>query len=983
MDRQEFREKLQQCITEDVQGNLIRYIEARFDGFDQLLRYFSAVERKYDAENAIKKGLPGILKNIEDSLSNKQSESILAIYLSSIDKVVETFPEEEVWKQQERRFVVQQDDIFWEAVLKRVKGACRGVARFSFKVLQSIKGIFGVKRKTYPKWEQTIPMRRTVRYELSDAAYVLEWGHALKRVKLDIIREIEELLVDQGNEQQALDLGAFVSDQKDKLEAKKAELLQNVEQELRIKQSQITEDIEAVGTLERRASFFKVERLQGKEEQLRSQFQAYQEQWQQVQGLFFERTKDVVQFLNLRSDIGEEIAKFKGAFDEIFQESLSYPLKEFSEDLQEAIDEVGKGDSLNDLRSLNNTLTSFVEEQLIEPIQKLVDKNILSEKTEHLFEDLLVSVGQFPEEAQLVFDADLDKNPPSVNQEEVEWRQLVMRALRELFMNPLLPANQQYEEFLSQNLEYIVEIKNIISVNINSAIEAPQEDIKDEEKDDPNKVVREALQRILVKVQELNKQADEKWQQIDGSIEEGKDSFFSSLLTLLHEGDSKKLQRINARYAVKEKTKDWHTVLDSRWARVQDRLMLWSRFIWKKAKKYGADLKAFLGFKEVKIEDSKRTDIATYLSETDNKMKELPYIYRRLFDFQSLADKQFFEPAQESTLIFKKAYEQWQNKFPANFAIVGEKGSGKSSFLNLIKDSELEKEQVDTVEFAKTIWGEDQLVNNIGPVLGFKSVKTIDELVTAIKESDKRKVVVLESIQNCFVRQINGFKAIEKLLYLISETRGNVFWIVSCSRYAWSFLDQVVQVSEYFSHITKSDSLDAEQIKRVILSRHKASGYSLYFEPDNQIIQSRTYRKLKDQEQEAQEHLKKEYFEKLTKLAEGNPSIAMIFWIRSIRDFDETNFYIQPLEVTSVEMIEDLNPKVLFALAAFVLHDTLLDKELAMVLNMRIEESRLLLNRLRSRSMLIEKNDSFTINHLMYRQIVRVLKERNIIHLGG
>jgi hypothetical protein len=37
---------------------------------------------------------------------------------------------------------------------------------------------------------------------------------------------------------------------------------------------------------------------------------------------------------------------------------------------------------------------------------------------------------------------------------------------------------------------------------------------------------------------------------------------------------------------------------------------------------------------------------------------------------------------------------------------------------------------------------------------------------------------------------------------------------------------------------------------------------------------------------------------------------------------------------------------------------------------------------LRSRGMLVEKNESYTINHLMYRQIVRVLKERNIIHLG-
>ncbi|PAU93591.1 hypothetical protein CK503_10570 [Aliifodinibius salipaludis] len=980
MNRQEFRKKLQKCITEDLEAILTEHIEAHFDRLEQLLRYFSAVERKYDTEDIIKLGFPGILKNIEDTLSKKERESILGIYLSAVDRIGEKFPDDEVWKQEEERFVVQHKDPIWIAIAKRSKSTARDIAKFGYKTTQAFKSIFGADRKVYPGWEQKIPLRQAVRYYLLDDKSVLEWGHHLQRVQLNLITDIEDLLVREEDEQKELDLTVFVSDQKKKLEEKKADLLDNVEETLSSKQSQIAEDIEKVGTLEWRADFFDEKRLQTTEEKLENQFRTYQEQWQFVQRLFFERTKDVVQFLKLQSEIGEEIAKFNRAFEDTFRKSLKAPLQEFSTDIKEATEKVGRGATLGELQTLHETFETFVDERLIQPIQKLLDKRILAQKTDHLFEDLLLKVGQSPQEAQLVFDAELDENPPSVNQQEVEWRQLVIRALRELFMNPLQPANQQYEEFLSQNLEEIIEVKNIIAVNFDSALKARDEDVT--EKEDPTKVVGEALKRILKKVQELNDRADEKWQQIDNSISEGREKFFSSLLALLHEGDSKQLQLLNAKYRMKEKKKDWQTVLDSRWARVADWLMLWSRFVWKKLKTYGTDLKVFLGFKEKKIQESKRIDIATYLSETDQKMNELPYIYRRLFDFQSLADKRFFEPAQESTVTFKRAYEQWQNKLPTNFAVVGEKGSGKSSFLSLIVESELEEKEVETVEFTRTIWEEDQLVSKIATEFEVESPQSIEELVTAINGSDQRRVVVLESIQNCFVRNINGFKAIEKLSYLISETRNNIFWMVSCSRYAWSFLDKVLQISEYFSHISKSDSLDAEQVKQVILNRHQASGYSLYFEPDGQTQQSRTYRKLKDQEEEAQEYLKKEYFEKLTKLAEGNVSIAMIFWIRSIRDFDEIYFYIRPLEITSVEMIEDLKPPVLFALAAFVLHDTLSDEELAMVMNITREESRLLLNRLRSRGILIEKNESFTINHLMYRQIVRVLKERNIIHLG-
>ncbi|WP_445665731.1 hypothetical protein [Fodinibius sp. AD559] len=980
MDRQEFRDKLQKEIDEKLQANLTRHIEVFFDEFERLLKHLTVIDRKYEAEDIIKKGFPGILKNIEDTLSDKESESILETYLSAAEKIGEQFPDNEVWEQKEERFVIQQEDSVLVTIGKGGKKTSRSIAKIGNTIIQSVKSLLGGTKRRYPEWEQEIPLRRAVSYHLLDHESVLKWGHILQRVQLDLIRDIEDLLVKEGNEQKELDLAAFVSDQKKKLEEKKAELLGNVEQSLSSKQSQIVEDIEKVGTLEWRGEFFDEKRLQTTKEKVSTQFKSQKEQWQFVKRLFFERTKDVIHFLKLQSEIGEKIAQFKGTFEDIFYESLRAPLQEFLADLDEAIEKVGRGATLDELRTLHETFTTFVDERLIQPIQKLLDKQILPEKTEHLFEDLLLMVGQSPQNAQLIFDANLDRNPPSVNQEEVEWQQLVIRALRELFMKPLQPANQQHEEFLSQNLEEIIEIKNIISVNFDSALKARDEDVA--EKENPTKVVREALQRILLKVQELKDRTDEKWQEINDSIDGGSEKFFSALLALLHEGNSKQLQLVNAKYTMKEKTKDWKTILDSRWARVEDRLMLWSRFVWKKLKTYGTDLKAFLGFKENKIQETKRADIATYLSETDQKMNKLPYIYRRLFDFHSLADKRFFEPAQESTITFKRAYEQWQNQFPTNFAVVGEKGSGKSSFLSLVVESELGEEQVETVEFTKTIWEEEHLVNNIAAVFDVESPQTIEELITAINQSNQRRLVVLESIQNCFVRNINGFKAIEKLSYLISETRNNVFWMVSCSRYAWSFLDEVLQINEYFSHISQSDSLNAEQIKQIILSRHQASGYSLYFEPDDQIRQSRTYRKLKDQEKEAQEHLKKEYFEKLTKLAEGNPSIAMIFWIRSIRDFDETYFYIQPLEVTSVEMIEDLNPPVLFALAAFVLHDTLSDIELAMVLNIKLEESRLLLNRLRSRGMLIKKNESFTINHLMYRQIVRVLKERNIIHLG-
>ncbi|MEL7833945.1 hypothetical protein [Fodinibius sp. Rm-B-1B1-1] len=979
MKRQEFRNRLQQGIKDELLTGIASYIEHRFEVYEQLLRYFSAVDRKYADGELLQQGLQSLLTNIENSLLKLDAPLLINKYLSAVDKVGGSFPDEVVWQQKTQRFAKQDGDAVAIMIGKKGKQITYGLLKFLHNSGQFFRGLIGREKKPYPKWEQQVPLENAIKCLLLQGGQVLEWEHDIERVQLEIVRDIEELLVqNDGNTQP--DLLGFVSDQKEKLGEKKKILLQQIEEDLDAQQSHIEEVIEKVDTIEKSSAVFTNEQLQETRHNLLDQFKANRKQWLDVEQLYLERTRDVAHFLSLQNEMEGEIAEFRSTLETHFKEALNKPLSEFYQHIEKSIQTVGEEDSLVEVRSLKEKLEEFVELKLLAPLEKLHEKRILSGKVEHFFEDLLLMVGQSSEDAQLVFGSGLDTNPPTVNQEKVAWRQLVIRAFRELFMRSLQPDEQQYEQFIAQNIEEIQEINNIISVNLESALTVDDEDV--EEQEDPTKVVREALQRILAKVEELNQSADEKWQQIEGALRGGNKQFFVSLLDLLHKGDSKQLQVLNAKYTVKEKTKDWKTILDSRWARAEDQLMLWSRFLWKKGKGYADSVKSLLGFKKSGVQESRRADIATYLSETDKQMKGLPYIYRRLFDFKSLADKRFFEPANDSVVLFKKAYEQWQNEFSTNFAVVGEKGSGKSSFLKLMIETEFSQSEPQILEFNKTIWDEQQLVDKVISVLQVEHAESVEELIAEIKEKNQRSVIVLESVQNCFVRDINGFKAIEKLMYLISETRDNLFWVVSCSRYAWSFLDKVMQLSEYFSHVSKSDSLTADQLEQVILNRHQASGYSLYFEPDEQVLQSRTYRKLKDSEEEVQTYLKEEYFEELTKLAEGNPSIAMIFWIRSIREFDETNFYIKPLEITSVEMIEDLNPQVLFTLEAFVLHDTLSDTELAMIMDNTIEESRLLINRLRSRGMLVDKEGSSTINHLMYRQIVRVLKERNIIHLG-
>lgn len=540
------------------------------------------------------------------------------------------------------------------------------------------------------------------------------------------------------------------------------------------------------------------------------------------------------------------------------------------------------------------------------------------------------------------------------------------------------PSKQHYKEFLVHIDGELGEVLEVIEVNLESTIELFG---NREKENNPFGIAVEALERTQSRLESTIHAIQEKHQALKLTVLEAGEEFCNTMLHLIHSGDSKELQILDAKYRVKEKAQGWQTKAGARWARIQDSIALFWRFSWKKTKEYVAAIRKFFGFEKHETEQKVKTDVATYLSETDAKIKELPYIYRRLFNFDMEADRHSYVALNENFGTLKKAYESWKNGFPATFAVVGEKGSGKSTYLSYALDDFFAKREIKKITLSDGCYSEVDFIEFMKSELELEGINSAEGMISAIRNAKKKKVIVLEGLQNFYLRNINGYGALESLLYVISETKEAVFWMVSCSLYAWNFMDKAVSIGEYFSHIVRTDTLDEQQIESVIMNRHRSSGYELVFEPGDAQSKSRSYRKLIDREEEARKYLKDAFFEDLAKLAEGNASIAMIFWIRSIREFDDTHFYIRPLEVTSLKIIQELNPDVLFTLAALVLHDTISADELPLILQFTKPESQLMLTRLTSRGLFVKNGDSYKLNHLMYRQVIRELKERNIIHL--
>lgn len=164
------------------------------------------------------------------------------------------------------------------------------------------------------------------------------------------------------------------------------------------------------------------------------------------------------------------------------------------------------------------------------------------------------------------------------------------------------------------------------------------------------------------------------------------------------------------------------------------------------------------------------------------------------------------------------------------------------------------------------------------------------------------------------------------------------------------------------------------------MNRHKATGFRLVFEPDESIRKSRAYKKRLDKPAEVQKYLEEEFFERLAAMAEGNCSIALILWLRSLEYGEKRNIIVRPVEVAVIDELDVLTPDVLFVIASIIMHDTLKVTDLTRVMNSSVMESRVILTKLRSRGILHEMNGSYYLNQLVYRQMLRLLKSKNLIH---
>jgi len=306
--------------------------------------------------------------------------------------------------------------------------------------------------------------------------------------------------------------------------------------------------------------------------------------------------------------------------------------------------------------------------------------------------------------------------------------------------------------------------------------------------------------------------------------------------------------------------------------------------------------------------------------------------------------------------------------------LTGDRGAGKSRVLLRLEQLLAEEQPgilVRRVEIpAKTLSAQATLAL-IGQVLE----TDLSDGPAALVKSDERRqptVVILDNVQNFFLRQVGGFDALDALLRLTNSRLRNIFWLVVINRQSWAYLSNAYGGDYQFRNRVIAKPFSQNDIRSLILSRNHLSGCRIRY--DDILIATR------GPEAGNIRNAEQLYFSLLWDASLGNPRLALHLWLTSVRMEGRQVVVGLPATVSGATL-EQLSNELHFVYAAIVIHENVTSEELvaATALSENLVRSAL---KTAFDAGFVERSEQrrYRILPLWYPVITRLLARKNLLH---
>ncbi|MDY6804836.1 MAG: hypothetical protein SXA11_13650 [Cyanobacteriota bacterium] len=242
------------------------------------------------------------------------------------------------------------------------------------------------------------------------------------------------------------------------------------------------------------------------------------------------------------------------------------------------------------------------------------------------------------------------------------------------------------------------------------------------------------------------------------------------------------------------------------------------------------------------------------------------------------------------------------------------------------------------------------------------------------KSSKLKQLIVIPSLEFCFLRQIYGLDGIEYLKELIFKDNSH-FWVIGCNNLAWEYLDYVDKITAYFEHTITLPQLEGSQLQEKLMPILADANIKLNWDGEST---------------EEREKKLKSHFDRLADTSEGSLSVAAQLWWRSLglpdteenaeeKDNPVDNNVVKLDKIKLPELPSGLTPEDRYLLFSLLLHQKMTLEHLTLSLGDFESTIQFQLQKLLQTGIIRRKGLFFSVHPAHFYRLKKYLKQNNFI----
>ncbi len=361
-------------------------------------------------------------------------------------------------------------------------------------------------------------------------------------------------------------------------------------------------------------------------------------------------------------------------------------------------------------------------------------------------------------------------------------------------------------------------------------------------------------------------------------------------------------------------------------------------------------------------QSSKVLDLIESVSPNPMLYERLPFYYKNLFSGRSNIGNDFWVARPKEEEAFQKALQRYDQGLRGAIMILGNRNAGKTALAKYIIGKFVRDRQIFHAFPPKEGAYTSEILNTIlQKVTGF-SGSTIDVL-EAIPHGS---ILHIHDLECWWERRPDGYEVIKEMLSLVNQFSDKCLFIFSSNQYAYGLISRVLDVQNHFISVIECQPFTAEDLKNLILLRHKSSGmhFTINGTSEEELSAFRTAR----------------IFNKYFAYSLGNPGVALNGWLSNVLEMEGKNLTMRLPKGRAINALRNLNPTLLIVLSEIVLHKRTTINKLSRILGLSSHEIEEFVYALVRMGLLFESTPGvFVINIYVEPFVSQLLEEREIL----